>query len=81
MQHSEYKTVYETQCAITKMFRRITSEKHQLYTIEQEKWALCAFDNKRAWVDNNLSFPYGNYRIWKDSEEEEPSVKRSRLIL
>ena len=63
MTHAEYKKVYETQQDITTKVRRITSVKHELYTVEQVKWALCALDNKRAWIDENNSVPYGHYSL------------------
>ena len=68
MSHGEYKLVYEMQSAVTKKIRRITSQKHQLNTIEQEKWALSALDNKRAWIDMNNSVPYGHYTITRRLE-------------
>ena len=75
MTHDEYKTVFEMQRDVTKKVRRITSLKHQLYTVEQEKWALCALDNKRAWIDMNSSVPYGHYSL-----SDQPSTSTSQSM-
>src|SRR5277367_4088053 len=44
MTHAQYKKVYKTQQDITTKVRRITSEKHEIYTVEHTKWALWAQD-------------------------------------
>ena len=47
--------------------RRIGSKLHQLYSIKTNKRGLCAFDDKRILLDDNIStVPYGYYKINTD---------------
>ena len=43
--------------------RRIGSVNHQLYTLQYNKVALSIRDDKRAWIGQNVSLPYGHYRL------------------
>ena len=65
LQHSDYREVYDGSSNGKSFFmtRRIGSEKHQLYTMKKHKLALCAFDDKRAWINRNVSLPYGYHKL------------------
>ena len=43
--------------------RNIVSRTHQLQTIAYTKRALSVMDDKRAWVRQNMSVPYGHYSL------------------
>ena len=44
-------------------FNSTRSKAHQIYSVSQTKKSLCNFDNKRYWIDNYNSVPYGYYGI------------------
>jgi len=39
----------------------IRSKQHQLYTVTSSKTALSCMDDKRVWIDQNTSVPYGHH--------------------
>jgi hypothetical protein len=41
----------------------IVSKLHQVMTTSTSKWVLSSTDNKRAWVDDEVSLPYGHKRL------------------
>ncbi|XP_044764456.1 uncharacterized protein LOC123321018 [Coccinella septempunctata] len=43
--------------------RNIISENHRVYSMEQEKVALCRTDTKRFITENHHSLPWGHYKI------------------
>jgi len=43
--------------------RRIGSSNHQLQTVRYNKLALSIKDDKRAWIAQNRSLPYGHYEL------------------
>ena len=47
----------------TVKFNTIRSKNHHIFSINQTKFALGNFENKRHWLDTNLSLPYGHYSI------------------
>ena len=47
----------------TVTFNSIRSKAHQIYSVSQTKNSLCNYDNKRHWIDNYNSVPYGYYGI------------------
>ena len=47
----------------TVKFNTIRSKNHHICSINQTKFALSNFENKRHWLDTNLSLPYGHYSI------------------
>ena len=66
--HQDYKTsLFEKQQFTNKMVR-IQHEKHELYTMEQEKKSLNPFNDKK-WItrqdDEFISYSYGHYKIKK----------------
>jgi hypothetical protein len=61
--HDDYRRVFETEQEISVNCRRMQSYLHVMYNIEQVKIALSHADDKRAWITNNLSVPYGYYDI------------------
>ena len=44
-------------------FNAIRSKNHQLYSINQTKVGLTSYDNKRYWINDTVSVPYGHYSI------------------
>ena len=48
---------------LVKRQRRFASVSHQLYTIDQSKVALNCRDNKRMWISQNESVPFGHYSL------------------
>ena len=61
--HEDYRDRFFNQTELRKTIRRMQSNKHIIYNISQDKIALSFFENKRAWVDDNHSFPYGHYKL------------------
>ena len=60
--HQTYKDRIIFQSELVRKVSRMQSLKHQIYNIEQSKVALTFFDNKRLWIDENNSLPYGHYK-------------------
>ena len=61
-----YKTYEETlnrNCKEEVSFNTIRSKNHQIYSINQTKYALSNYDNKRYWFNDFESLPYGHYAI------------------
>jgi hypothetical protein len=65
LKHQDYKDRYLHHTEMLKTIKRMQSFKHHIYNIEQRKIALSFFENKRAWLDNNNSLPYGHYKLTK----------------
>ena len=75
-EHEDYVLVWRMQSEVARSVRRFHSKDHEVFTIEQEKWALSASDTKRAWVDDNISLPYGHHNL---EPIVEPPPKKARL--
>ena len=61
-----YKTYEETlnrNCKEEVSFNTIRSKNHQIYSINQTKYALSNYDNKRYWYSDFESLPFGHYAI------------------
>ena len=63
LNYKAYLDTLETNSCPSVSFNSIRSKNHQIYSINQVKQALSSFDNKRYWLDNINSLPYGHYRI------------------
>ena len=61
--HEDYQRVFYTEIEKSVNCRRMQSMQHVMYNIDQVKVALSHADDKRAWLSNNFSLPYGHYRI------------------
>ena len=46
---------------------KIASIKQQVFTLTQNKLGLSSFDNKRYWLDNESSVPFGHYSLTNNS--------------
>eukprot|EP00438_Fugacium_kawagutii_P020498 Skav224682 [mRNA] locus=scaffold1804:148653:149879:+ [translate_table: standard] len=44
-------------------FNAIRSKNHQIYSINQSKVGLTSYDNKRYWINDTDSVPYGHYSL------------------
>ena len=63
LNYNKYKDTLETNSCDTVSFNSIRSKNHQIYSINQVKQALSSYDNKRYYLDNINSLPYGHYLI------------------
>ena len=64
LRHENYRQQLEMPYENTLTNRRIGARSHQLYSMEFEKRGLCAMDNKRYIVDDNIhTLAYGHSRI------------------
>ena len=64
--HDDYRDAYE-QWSIKRVNQRnIQSTHHQLRTVNMNKVALSAFEDKRYWLSANYSVPYGHYKCTDD---------------
>ena len=61
--HESYVQCFKLQEELVRNTRRFETNNHVVSTIQQNKWALSAFDTKRAWVTANESLPYGHFRL------------------
>ena len=63
--------------------RRIGAKLHQIYSIETKKRGLCAFDDKRVLLDDEIhTLAYGHYKVTGAVEEievEEPELRVGSL--
>ena len=57
----DYKNAFVNRTSQSCNTKRIgTTGLHQLFTMQQTKLGLCCFDDKRSWISNNISLPYGH---------------------
>lgn len=64
IEHDDYKFILESKSNIIRTNRGIRSYKHKLYSIEVDKLALSAYDDKRYLLDDGIdTLAYGHYRI------------------
>ena len=73
--HEDYKMAYENQVFLSHDQRRICSEKHQNFTLQFNKVSLTFWEDKRAWLSQNDSLPYGHHTL---TTERRPPLKRRR---
>ncbi len=66
IRHHHYREAYENQVIMTHEQKRIGSKLHQNFTINYFKKTLSFWEDKRAWVGNNSSLPYGNHNLTKE---------------
>ena len=63
MTHQDYKDRYLHKTELSKIAKRMQSFDHRIYNMKQIKIALSWFENKRSWTDDNISLPYGHYKL------------------
>ena len=63
LQYKTYEDTLINNSCDTVEFNSIRSKNHQLYSIKQVKQALSSFDNKRYYLNNVESLPYGHCDI------------------
>ena len=63
--------------------RTITSKKHEIYTVQSRKKAICSYDDKRFILQGNVvSLPFGHYALKKRSDwAEHLQVRLAGIIL
>ncbi|GBO36495.1 hypothetical protein AVEN_215919-1 [Araneus ventricosus] len=64
IRHEDYRRCREELKSTREIQHRIQSENHKLKTVKVNKIALCAFDDKRYLLDDNVhTLAYGHYKI------------------
>lgn len=64
IEHDDYKFILESKSSIIRTNRGIRSFKHHLYSIEVDKLALSAYDDKRYLLHDGIdTLAYGHYKI------------------
>lgn len=81
--HEEYRKIQEDRQMRSVSQTSIRSKDHHLFTVTRKKRALTCWDTKRYWVNENVSVPFGHYRISElentsKTEIGEPLPKRRR---
>lgn len=88
IRHQDYRRTIQDHRELTHSQRRIGSKAHVNYSLEYKKRSLTFFDDKRAWIDDNRSLPYGNHalagerrlpprkRLPEIAPQNQPSVKK-----
>ena len=75
--HQDYVDVVESAVPLYATVRGFRSVSHTISTVTTNKRALSLFEDKRAWVDADLSFAYGHCVI----PLHEPPTKRCRFSI
>ena len=63
LSYNTYEETLNRNCKEEVSFNTIRSKNHQIYSINQTKYALSNYDNKRYWFNDFESLPYGHYAI------------------
>ena len=66
LNYMSYLDTLETNSCPSISFNSIRSKNHQIYSRNQVKQSLSSFGNKRYWLDNINSLPYGHYKTLKE---------------
>lgn len=75
--HQDYWQAFHCLQELTVHVRRIGSLKHRVFTMDQSKRALTAWEDKRAWIDSNESLPFGHCAL-RSSSSQARSLKRQQ---
>jgi hypothetical protein len=75
--HSDYRQAYTNQVTFAHSQRRIGSRRHQIYNMTYRKKSLSFFEDKRAWLEQNYSLPYGNHLL---NGQVKPERKRAAVL-
>lgn len=59
--HESYRNVFDNQTESTYEMTILRSQLHTIQTTTFKKRGLSAFDDKRCWLDSNISVPHGSY--------------------
>jgi len=65
LQYSDYKIALEKAKVYRSQFQKITSKDHSVTTTMYERKSLSSYDDKRFYVCNIHSLPYGHYKVKK----------------
>src|SRR3977135_4381336 len=61
--HQDYRDRFQQKTELNRTVNRLQSYDHKIFQISQDKIALSWFENKRAWINDNASLPYGHYKL------------------
>ena len=61
--HQDYRDRFDQKTELNWTVNRLQSYEHKIFQISQDKIALSWFENKRAWINDNTSLPYGHYKL------------------
>ena len=92
--HNDYVEVYQSQSLLGSNQVRFASSLHHMHTLRYNKVALSCYEDKRYWIRENFSVPYGFYGLKQQKpkrleignipihvveEDEEHPSKRQRI--
>ena len=63
IEHSDYRNVYYTEKDTNEQITVINSKNHIVETKTFRKRGLSLWEDKRCWINKNLSLPYGHYSL------------------
>lgn len=75
--HDDYDAAFQSLNQLSVTVRRISSNHHRVFTLEQEKKALSVWEDKRAWISANVSLPFGHVNLRRRGVCPATSRKRS----
>jgi len=75
LQHNDYRTVYYSEMDTSEEMTVINSKNHLVTTKSFRKRGLSLWEDKRCWLNKNLSLPYGHYSLGLP-----PPSKRRRIL-
>ena len=69
--HKKYKEIYMNECDMMCEYKNLISKNHVVSTANILKRGLSFWEDKRAWISNNFSLPYGHYKLNPSSENND----------
>ena len=79
LHHDKFKRVLQSRNPIRNVMNSITTDRHNLYIKEANKFALCAFDDKRYNLSDGIcSYAYGHYKIGQ--KQEKTSGRNTKVL-
>ena len=66
LRHDNYREVYETRKSVSVNQTFLRSQHHVMRTVSMTKQALSVWEDKRCWINQNESIPYGHHKLFKE---------------
>ena len=75
--HQDYVDVMESAVPYYTNVRGFQSKNHIISTMETNKRALSLFEDKRCWIEHNVSYAYGHWRLQETAPPPNKKLKFS----